>query len=60
MTHIIINPDECICCNLCVDLCPDLFESTDCVPNVKDVDVSNNDCANDSVDFCPTKAISIK
>lgn len=59
MSKLVINANECIGCNLCVELCPDLFTESDFVPKVSEKDVSNIQCAKDAVDFCPTNAISI-
>lgn len=60
MKKLIINADECIGCDLCVELCPDLFLSAEFVPEPVNVDVTDNTCAYDSVSFCPTDAISIE
>ena len=59
MKRLMINSKECIGCDLCVDLCPKLFDRSDFVPIVSDEDVTNNQCARDVIDFCPTNAISI-
>lgn len=60
MAKLYISFENCIGCNVCVDLCPELFKSTDFIPECSDVDVSSNKCAHDSIDFCPVQAISIK
>ncbi len=59
MEKLFINADECIGCDLCVELCPDLFIADKFVPNVVDKDVTGIQCAKDAVGFCPTNAISI-
>ena len=59
MAKLLIDDNECIGCNLCVELCPDLFIPTYFVPIPTDMDVQDIQCAYDSVIFCPTEAISI-
>jgi ferredoxin len=59
MEKLLINESECIGCDLCVELCPDLFSVGKFVPNIIDKDVTNIQCAKDVVGFCPTNAISI-
>lgn len=59
MKKLVINEAECIGCDLCVELCPDLFISTKFVPQVVDKDVTDIQCAKDAVEFCPTNVISI-
>jgi len=59
MRKLYIDANECIGCNLCVELCPSLFVETDFVPAPLPVDVTDIRCAEDSVDFCPVDAISI-
>jgi len=58
--NIYIDSNACICCDLCVDLCPSLFTSQECVPIPTQEDVTYKQCAFDAVDFCPTAAITIK
>ena len=60
MKKLIIDEDECIGCDMCWELCPDLFTNTGFVPVPTEQDVSDEQCAYDSVDFCPVEAISIK
>lgn len=60
MKKIFIDDSECIGCNLCVDLCPSIFKSTEFTPIPTEEDITGNKCAEDSVDFCPVKAIYIK
>ena len=59
MKKLKIEEQFCIGCNVCVDLCPTLFVSTDLVPDVTDVDVSGNECAEASVNICPVNVIKI-
>jgi len=59
MKKLVISKDECLGCDLCVELCPDLFTKTDFVPIPTESDVTNIQCAKDAVAFCPTNAIYI-
>ena len=59
MERLIVDYKECIGCDLCVDMCPELFVSTAFVPLPTNKDVSGNICARDSVELCPVYAISI-
>lgn len=59
MSKVIIDFKECIGCNLCVDLCPKIFESTEFVPKVLLPDAVDNQCVLDAIDFCPVMAISV-
>lgn len=59
MKKIKIDEQFCIGCNVCVDLCPMLFISTDLVPEVVDVDVSNIECAFAAARICPVSVIKI-
>ena len=57
MKKLKIDEQFCIGCNVCVDLCPMLFNSTEMVPEVVDVDVTNNQCAIGAINICPVDAI---
>lgn len=59
MKKLVIDVEECIGCDLCVELCPDLFTKTEFVPKPTERDVTNIQCAKDAVDFCPVNVISI-
>lgn len=61
MKNLFIDEQECIGCDLCVELCPDLFISNgDLVPRCNNMDVSSSRCARDALAFCPVDAIYIK
>lgn len=55
---IVINED-CMGCESCVELCPDVFEmnSDGDLAVVKDPD-STLDCVGEAIDACPAQAIS--
>ena len=54
-----INEEECIGCETCVELCPDVFEmnADGDKATVKDPD-STLDCVDEAIDTCPNEAIS--
>jgi ferredoxin len=56
---IVIDYDECIGCETCVELCPEVFAMVDGEEKamVKAPD-STADCAQDAIDGCPVSAIS--
>lgn len=51
--------DDCMGCESCVELCPDVFEMNDDGDKavVKDPD-SSLDCVQEAIDSCPAEAIS--
>ena len=59
--EITVDPDKCIACQSCVELCPDLFECPEDVAVVKanPVPAEQEDCAKEAVDICPIEAIII-
>jgi ferredoxin len=53
--------DECTACELCVDICPDVFEMGDEIAQVvagADFE-KNHDCINEAAESCPVEAIII-
>lgn len=56
---IVIDPDECIGCESCVEICSDVFEMDDdgekAVVTAAD---SEADCVDEAIETCPTEAIS--
>jgi len=56
---IVIDHDECIGCETCVELCPDVFAMIDgeekAMVTAPD---STADCVQDAIDGCPVTAIS--
>ena len=59
--EVMVDPDKCIACQSCVELCPDLFECPEDVAIVKVSSVPSEleECAKEAVDICPTEAISV-
>jgi ferredoxin len=58
----IVDQETCICCGLCSELCPEVFEIGDngkahvlCSP----VPQSQEQCCRDASEQCPVQAISI-
>ena len=56
---IVINEEECVGCETCVELCPSVFEMNDDGDKavVKNPDASD-DCVDEAVETCPNEAIS--
>ncbi|WP_147821353.1 ferredoxin [Salidesulfovibrio onnuriiensis] len=56
---IVIDPDECIGCETCVELCPEVFEmDSDGEKAVVINPDSTADCVDEAIDTCPSEAIS--
>ncbi|NQU44246.1 ferredoxin [bacterium] len=59
-----VDPDACISCELCVEICPEVFEMDDesgkAVAKVNPVPADAEESAQDSADQCPTEAIAIE
>ncbi|MCK9241533.1 ferredoxin [Desulfocurvus sp.] len=55
----IVISDECMGCESCVELCPDVFEMSEAgdVAVCKAPD-STLDCVQEAIDACPAEAIS--
>jgi ferredoxin len=59
--NITIN-DECTACELCVGICPDVFEMSDEKAQViSGADfVANEECIEEAVESCPVEAIEVE
>jgi ferredoxin len=57
----IVDPDICIGCGLCVEICPDVFEMPDTLAIVKvdPVPATDEEDCRDAAEQCPVDAISI-
>ncbi|HAS88627.1 MAG TPA: ferredoxin [Desulfovibrio sp.] len=59
---VVIDQDECIGCETCVELCPEVFaldvdgEKAEVIKE----DAIDLDCVNESIDTCPVECISIE
>lgn len=57
-----VDEDLCTACELCVDICPDVFEMGDdfAIVKVDTIPADAIDCAKEAADSCPAEAISIE
>lgn len=56
---IVIDHDECIGCESCVELCPEVFGMIDGEEKAEVIAPdSTADCVDDAIDACPVTAIS--
>ncbi|MBU0991386.1 MAG: ferredoxin [Proteobacteria bacterium] len=56
-----IDVDECLACESCVQLCPEVFEMDDSEGKarvIKDVNDEEVDKVQDAIDTCPTECIA--
>lgn len=54
-----IDEDECMGCESCVELCPDVFEMNDDGDKARVIDPNSDaDCVDEAIDSCPAEAIS--
>ncbi len=50
--------EECIACESCVEVCPDVFVMDDTTGHAKVKDpTSTADCAEEAIEICPVEAI---
>ncbi len=59
---VVIDHDECIGCETCVELCPEVF-ALDAEGEKAEVikeDAVDLDCVQESIDSCPVECISIE
>ena len=56
---VVIDPDECIGCESCVELCPEVFEMDEDGEKAIVIDAdATSDCVEESIEICPNDAIS--
>jgi ferredoxin len=56
-----VDPELCIGCGVCPELCPEIFElGDDDLAHVIVEEIDDVDCAIDARDSCPVSAISIE
>lgn len=58
--RVVIDEDECVGCESCTDLCPDVFEFDKDAEKAKVVQPEGGDeaCIDEAIDTCPTECIS--
>ncbi len=58
----IVDPELCVACEACVDICPDVFEMGDetAVVKVDPVPAEHADAVREAAEACPTEAISVE
>ncbi len=59
---VIIDADECLGCEACVDLCPSLFRFNDDLGKAEVIEDGNpdDDCVDEAIASCPAGCISKK
>jgi ferredoxin len=59
--NILLETEECIGCESCVEICPDMFEFDEehGVAKVRTEMSANEDIVQEAIDSCPAEAISI-
>ena len=57
--NVIINQEECVGCQSCVELCPDVFEFNEDEEkaSVKDDYEGDEECIQEAIDSCPSECI---
>lgn len=58
--RVVIDEDECVGCESCADLCPDVFgfdEDTEIAKVIKP-EGGDKACIDEAIDTCPTECIS--
>lgn len=61
MSKAYVDPELCIGCGVCPELCPEIFElGDDDLAHVIVEEIDDVDCAIDARDSCPVSAISIE
>lgn len=58
--RVVLDEDECVGCESCTDLCPDVFEFDEETEKAKVVKPEGGDeeCIQEAIDTCPTECIS--
>ena len=59
MAILVVDPDLCTGCELCVDIAPDTFQMNDeDISEVVNPQGDNEDAIQEAIDSCPSEAIS--
>lgn len=58
--RVIIDEDECVGCESCTDLCPDVFEFDESTEKAKVIKPEGGDiaCIEEAIETCPTECIT--
>ncbi len=61
MANPAVDPDLCIGCGLCAEICPEVFEMNDegLAEVIEGADCEDAGCCEEAADSCPTDAISL-
>lgn len=56
-----VDPDLCIGCGLCAEICPEVFymNDDDIADVLEDANCDDVDCCEEAAESCPTEAISL-
>ncbi|MGI6405680.1 MAG: ferredoxin [Syntrophaceticus sp.] len=59
MTEVYVDPDICISCGTCIDMCPEIYDWDDegKAEAVDEVPDELEECAQDALESCPVDAI---
>jgi ferredoxin len=62
MPNITVDPDLCIGCGLCAEICPEVFEIGDDgqAHVIDENECDQSDCCSEAKDSCPTEAIKFE
>jgi ferredoxin len=56
---IVIDEEECVGCETCVELCPEVFKMNEDTEKAEVIDPESNlDCVEEAIDSCPNEAIT--
>lgn len=58
--RVVIDEDECVGCESCTDLCPDIFEfdeGTEKAKVIKQPEGGDIECVEEAIETCPTECI---
>lgn len=58
--RVVVDEDECVGCESCTDLCPDVFEFDENTEKAKVIKPQGGDivCIEEAIEICPTECIA--